>query len=162
MVLITSIYHTPWGMLKVEHDEHFIYQSSFTAAAKKWIADSTLAHLIDDELKKYSNNSQHQFNLPLKREGTAFQINLYQALLDIPSGKTMTYGELAHQLNSSPRAIGQGCKRNRLPLFIPCHRVLGKNSLGGYMGVPEAITYKALLLTHEKADCQLERSLFQL
>ena len=60
----------------------------------------------------------------------------------------MTYGELAHQLKSAPRAIGQACKRNPIALFIPCHRVVGQNNLGGFMGRLD-LPYKTALLQHE-------------
>jgi methylated-DNA-[protein]-cysteine S-methyltransferase len=68
----------------------------------------------------------------------------------IPAGQTLTYGELSLKLQSSPRAIGQACKRNPIALFIPCHRVVGKKDLGGFMGDPEALLYKKLLLGHEE------------
>jgi len=51
---------------------------------------------------------------------------------DIEFGDTLTYGDIAKKLNTSPRAVGMALKRNPLPLIIPCHRVVAKNSLGGY------------------------------
>jgi len=70
-------------------------------------------------------------------------------LLVIPAGRTTTYGDLANKLQSSPRAIGQACKKNPLAIFIPCHRVVGKNNCGGYMGREDALPYKLALLQHE-------------
>lgn len=151
MLLITSFYQTPWGMLKVEHDEQFIYKSFLTNTNGN-IANNVLARLIENELKRYIDNSQHSFKLPLKPQGSPFQINVCNALLSIPAGQTSTYGELAIKLQTSPRAIGQACKRNPITLFIPCHRVLGKNNIGGYMGNPDAISYKESLLKHERIE----------
>ncbi|HEV2613720.1 MAG TPA: methylated-DNA--[protein]-cysteine S-methyltransferase [Gammaproteobacteria bacterium] len=66
--------------------------------------------------------------------GTDFQKRVWAELLKISPGKTVTYSELAKKLNSHPRAIGQACRANPLPIIIPCHRVVGKNNLGGYFG----------------------------
>ncbi|WP_035890113.1 methylated-DNA--[protein]-cysteine S-methyltransferase [Legionella norrlandica] len=143
-----SIFNTPVGYLEVIHDEHFIYNASFSNKPGK-IAKNKLGQLIAQELKSYFEDPNHRFQLPLKPQGSIFQQKVWNALLVIPVGRTITYGELASKLQSSPRAIGQACKRNPLALFIPCHRVVGKNDLGGYMGNPVAISYKKLLLSHE-------------
>jgi len=84
-------------------------------------------------------------------QGTAFQQKVWGALLDIPSGTTMTYGELAKELQSSARAVGQACKNNPTPIIIPCHRVVSKQGKGGYLGQTEGkLAYiKTWLLQHE-------------
>jgi methylated-DNA-[protein]-cysteine S-methyltransferase len=61
----------------------------------------------------------------------------------------MTYGELAKELNTSSRAIGQACRTNPLVLFIPCHRIVSKTGLGGYMGDQKKVSIKSWLLEHE-------------
>lgn len=147
--LIRSIFTTPFGMLEIVHDEHFIFNSSFTQKAITPIQNA-LAQLISSELNAYFSDPHHRFQLPLKPHGSTYQQKVWNALLVIPVGRTLTYGELALKLQSSPRAIGQACKRNPLALFIPCHRVVGKNDLGGYMGNVEAISYKEALLSHER------------
>ncbi|RUR18170.1 MULTISPECIES: methylated-DNA--[protein]-cysteine S-methyltransferase [Legionella] len=147
-MLVMSIFPTPWGRLEVHHDEHFVYSASFTQ--KSGVpANNSLAQTIGKELEAYNADPHHRFQLQLKPKGSLYQLNVWNALLVIPVGRTLTYGELALKLQSSPRAIGQACKRNPLALFIPCHRVVGKNSLGGYMGNPESISYKESLLAHE-------------
>ncbi|CAM2823806.1 methylated-DNA--[protein]-cysteine S-methyltransferase [Legionella worsleiensis] len=148
-MLILSIFSTPWGRLEVAHDEHFIFNSSFTQKSET-TPNSGLAHVIKDELEAYKHNPHHRFQLQLKPKGSPYQLNVWNELLVIPVGRTLTYGELALKLQTSPRAIGQACKRNPLALFIPCHRVVGKDNLGGYMGNPASISYKERLLAHEK------------
>lgn len=145
---VASVFTTPWGMLEVEYDEHFVYRSFFTQNSAS-IIDHPLSALIHDELSNYFANPNHRFQLSLKPNGSSYQLKVLNALLVVPVGRTMTYGELALKIQSSPRAVGQACKRNSLALFIPCHRVVGKNDIGGYMGRPEAISYKAALLAHE-------------
>lgn len=65
---------------------------------------------------------------------TAFQQRVLTALREIPFGKSVTYGDMAEKLGTHPRAIGQALKSNPLPLVYPCHRVLSKIGLGGFMG----------------------------
>lgn len=147
-MLVSTVFSTPWGSLEVVHNEHFIFNSAFTT--KPCTAISTeLGKLIQSELKAYFANSQHRFQLQLKPHGSSYQQKVWNALLVIPVGRTLTYGKLALNIQSSPRAVGQACKKNPLALFIPCHRVVGKTDLGGYMGNPEALHYKEALLAHE-------------
>lgn len=146
--LIITIFATPFGNIEIVYDEHFIYNATFTQKSVS-SASNGLTQLINKELHAYIDNPHHRFQLPLKPQGSAYQQKVWNGLLVIPVGRTLTYGELALQLQSSPRAIGQACKRNPLVLFIPCHRVVGKNDLGGYMGNPGAISYKESLLAHE-------------
>ncbi|MDX2163823.1 MAG: MGMT family protein [Gammaproteobacteria bacterium] len=86
--------------------------------------------------------------------GTDFQKRVWAELLKIPPGKTVTYSDLAKKLHSHPRAIGQACKANPLPVTIPCHRVVGKNNLGGYFGETQGklLRRKQALLNAEKVN----------
>lgn len=90
----------------------------------------------------------------LMPHGTAFQQRVWQFLQTIPYGQTRTYGEVAKQLNTSPRAVGNACRRNPIPIFIPCHRIVGQNQIGGYAGDNNHSplhNIKSLLLKHEGA-----------
>lgn len=103
------------------------------------------------QLQAYLADPLFSFDLPLALHGTAFQSRVWQALRQIPSGSTQSYGELAKRLHSAPRAVGQACGANPIPVIIPCHRVLARHGLGGFMnsagGDPLAI--KRWLLQHE-------------
>ncbi|KTD08069.1 methylated-DNA--[protein]-cysteine S-methyltransferase [Legionella jamestowniensis] len=148
-MLITTPFNTPVGWLEVEYDEHYVYHVTFTESPQFSANTNQLTALITKELENYFNNPNHRFQLALKPQGTPYQQLVWNALLVIPVGRTITYGELAATLQSSPRAIGQACKSNPIALFIPCHRVIGKNSQGGYMGRIDALQYKINLLAHE-------------
>lgn len=104
------------------------------------------------QLQAYLADPLFSFDLPLALHGTAFQSRVWQALRQIPSGSTQSYGELARRLRSAPRAVGQACGANPVPVIIPCHRVLARDGLGGFMnsagGDPLAI--KCWLLQHER------------
>jgi len=72
----------------------------------------------------------------LSRIPTVFEQKVYNAIKNIPKGKTMTYGEVARLLDSSPRAVGQALKRNPYAPKIPCHRVIHSDGrIGGYSGI---------------------------
>jgi len=81
-----------------------------------------------------------------KREGTAFQQQVWQAIAQIPAGKTKTYGELAQAIGRprAYRAVANACGKNPLPIFIPCHRVVAANGkIGGFTA---GLAWKRLLL----------------
>jgi len=85
--------------------------------------------------------------------GTEFQQRVWAALMEIPHGQTVTYGELAARLGSSPRAVGGAVGKNPVPILVPCHRVMG---MGGKMtgfSAPGGIATKTWLLRHEGVVC---------
>jgi len=87
----------------------------------------------------------------LKPAGTLFQQRVWHRLQQIPAGQVMSYGELARELDSSPRAVAGACRANPIPILIPCHRVVAAAGPGGYMGstTGEALAIKRWLLQHE-------------
>lgn len=104
------------------------------------------------QLTAYFADANFQFDLPLKLSGTPHQFKVWQALRDIPCGRVQTYGELAAALHSSPRAVGQACGNNPIPIVIPCHRVVSRAGLGGFMHRADsgALDIKHWLLKHEQ------------
>ncbi len=106
---------------------------------------------IQAEFQAYLSNPQHKWQLKLKPQGTDFQRKVWSRLQKIPVGSTISYGELAAELKSHPRAIGQACRNNPIPIIIPCHRVVAKNSIGGFSGSSKGnkIALKEFLLHHE-------------
>lgn len=106
------------------------------------------------EIDEYFAGGRRCFSVPLRRPAaTAFQNRVWDELERIPFGETVTYGELARRLATSARAVGGACARNALPLFIPCHRVVAKNGLGGFSGdwqTGMAVDVKAVLLAGER------------
>jgi len=103
-------------------------------------------------LLSYLNNPDAQFTLPLKLNGTPHQQKVWRAMCKIPRGETRSYGELAAELRSAAQAVGQACGANPLPIVVPCHRVVGKSGLGGFMkhGSGDPLDIKRWLLAHEQ------------
>ena len=108
---------------------------------------------VCNQLERYLDNPEFRFDLPFEFRGTEFQRRVWRAIGAIPCGKTLTYLEVARQIDSAPRPVGGACGANRLPLVIPCHRVVASGGIGGFMhargGAPIAI--KQWLLRHEGA-----------
>lgn len=98
------------------------------------------------QLDAYFAGKLRRFDLPLAAEGSAFDKRSWDAIAEIPFGETRSYGDLAWQLESAPRAIGGACGRNPIPIIVPCHRVLGANrAIGGYSGNTGLPTKRFLL-----------------
>jgi methylated-DNA-[protein]-cysteine S-methyltransferase len=90
---------------------------------------------LDQQLHEYFAGERRRIEVALEFSGTLFQEKVWIALLKIPYGKTVTYGELAAQIGcpSAIRAVATAVGRNPLPLLIPCHRVVAKSGIGGYL-----------------------------
>jgi methylated-DNA-[protein]-cysteine S-methyltransferase len=120
-------------------------------------AGNRLAELAARQLERYREDADAKFDLPLHIEGTALERGVWEAMRAIPRGRTRTYGELARELGADPRAIGQACGENRLPIVIPCHRVVAAQGLGGFGHARSGylLEVKRWLLMHEAAAFEL-------
>lgn len=112
-----------------------------------------LAKDAKEQIETYFEDPYFRFDLPIKTQGSAFQQRVWSTIESIPVGQTMTYGELATQIKSGPRAVGGACGANYYPLIIPCHRVLSRAGIGGFMGEANGpyLGIKQWLLRHENA-----------
>ncbi|HXZ00567.1 MAG TPA: methylated-DNA--[protein]-cysteine S-methyltransferase [Stellaceae bacterium] len=99
------------------------------------------------QLDLYFAGKLTEFDLPLAPRGSAFERRVWRLMAEIPYGETRSYGDLAAALAAAPRAVGQACGRNPLPILIPCHRVLAAGgALGGYSGGRGVDTKRRLLI----------------
>lgn len=101
------------------------------------MSDHPILTLAVNQLNEYFQKERQSCVLPLSIEGTDFQKAVWKELLDIPYGETRSYLDVAKGINNvkAVRAVGQANKANRIPIIIPCHRVIGKNqALIGYVG----------------------------
>jgi methylated-DNA-[protein]-cysteine S-methyltransferase len=122
-------------------------------AAETKAPENELAERAARQLERYREDPDTKFDLPLAIEGTEFQRRLWAALCEIPRGRTMTYGEMARKLDGQARAVGQACGDNRLPIVIPCHRVVAADGIGGFSHSTGGylIEAKRWLLMHESS-----------
>ncbi|MGV6825417.1 MAG: methylated-DNA--[protein]-cysteine S-methyltransferase [bacterium] len=121
------------------------------------ITPGVLAQLTADALAGYFENGQWPTDLPIAQQGTAFQSRVWAALQRIPAGETKTYGEVAAELGSGPRAVGGACRANSVPLLVPCHRVVAANGDGGFAGQRHGrwMEIKRWLIAHEANGAHL-------
>jgi methylated-DNA-[protein]-cysteine S-methyltransferase len=110
---------------------------------------SPLLRHAELELAEYFAGRRKRFTVRLRPIGSAFQLRAWQALAAIPYGAAASYGMIARALNSGPRAIGQACRSNPIAIFIPCHRVVAADGLGGFGGKERALDRKRALLAIE-------------
>lgn len=107
--------------------------------------ETTLLAEARRQLTAYFARRLRRFDLPLRPAGSPFNQRVWAAMQQIPHGQTRSYGELAMEIGSAPRAVGRACGHNPIPIVIPCHRVLGRNGLGGYSGGTGPPTKQRLL-----------------
>jgi methylated-DNA-[protein]-cysteine S-methyltransferase len=101
------------------------------------------------QLAEYFAGTRTSFDLPLDW-GQGLQARVRHAMAAIPFGETRTYGDIAKVVNAPAQAVGQACGANPIPIVIPCHRILGAKTLGGF-SAPGGVETKVALLRHEGA-----------
>jgi len=147
---IFHIYHSPIGPLGIAGSAEKINAILFEPPAVQ-VAEAlpeVFRHCLQ-ELDAYFAGSRQGFSFPMEQSGTDFQQAVWRQLLTIPYGTTISYMQLAKQINNpkSIRAVGSANGSNHLPIVVPCHRVIGSNgSLTGFGG---GIWRKKWLLEHE-------------
>jgi methylated-DNA-[protein]-cysteine S-methyltransferase len=143
----------PFGVLGIRCTHDALTGIDFLPPGEKLQrASSEFAKTVCEQLLRYFENPDAQFTVPLKPGGTAHKKKVWQAMLNIPRGNTRSYGELALELKSAAQAVGQACGANPIPIIIPCHRVVGKSGLGGFMrhASGDPLDIKRWLLAHEQ------------
>jgi methylated-DNA-[protein]-cysteine S-methyltransferase len=141
------ILETPIGPLTIEADEEGrLTTVTFGPHRQPSTANCQPAAT---QLTEYFSGARKTFDIPLNLRGTEFQLAVWNELLTIPYGETITYAELARRIGrpSAIRAVGAANGANPIPVIVPCHRVIGSNgTLTGYGG---GIERKQWLLAHE-------------
>lgn len=146
-------YHSPIGLLHISGTEDFITAVSFHDVSQKQEGHSKqlppLLIQCAEQLIQYFNGQRRQFELPLNQPGTAYQLAVWNELLQLPFGKTISYLELARRMGDTKatRAVANANGKNNIAVIVPCHRVIGSNrELVGYAG---GLRRKKWLLDHE-------------
>lgn len=132
------IYDSPLGLLELHSDGEALTAAAFASGKKtpRGTPDAVLKNTIV-QLEAYFAGKRTDFDIPLNPCGTAFQKQVWNALLKIPYGETCSYGDIAKLIRKpkASRAIGGANNKNPIPILIPCHRVIGANGqLVGYGG----------------------------
>jgi methylated-DNA-[protein]-cysteine S-methyltransferase len=149
--LFSTYYQSPVGLLRIIGSEHFISAIHFIDNLEDPATQNPSPIVIQcvEQLIQYFNGERRKFEFPIHQQGTAFQEKVWDELLGIPFGKTISYLELARRLGDTKviRAAASANGRNNISVVVPCHRVIGSNNeLIGYGG---GLWRKKWLLDHE-------------
>ncbi len=145
----TAFIESPLGITKIVGDENGISEISVLAEGKKTAKIPKALKECVSQLEEYFEGQRQHFDFRLNPQGTEFQQKVWQELLNIPFGKTITYLDLSKKLGDvkAIRAVASANGRNPLWIVVPCHRVIGTDgSLTGYAG---GLWRKKWLLEHE-------------
>ncbi|MFW0079196.1 MAG: methylated-DNA--[protein]-cysteine S-methyltransferase [Coxiella endosymbiont of Haemaphysalis qinghaiensis] len=148
---------TPIGKIGVRTSDKcllgidYLGEDDLVVKPKTMIAKETIEQVLC-----YFADPEFSFEIPFNLNVTPFQEKVLQALRAIPVGRTQTYKELAQKLGTKPRPVGNACRRNPIPIVIPCHRIVSSTSMSGYNGVIKGpfLEIKRWLLHHE-GECIL-------
>lgn len=153
-------FKSPLGFLIIKSDGQFITEISFSESELQEQNDCGILLRCKQQLKDYFSGKSIEFDLPLNPKGTEFQQKVWNELIKIPYGETITYMDLAIRLGDSKavRAVGTANGRNPIAIIISCHRVIGAgNKLTGYAG---GIWRKKILIELEMKHSIRKNSLF--
>jgi len=166
----TFVFKSPVGRLKLTYDQTHIYFLWFDSKEpgedvaplpdQQSLPANPLVQECIFQLREYFAGTLREFNLPLKPEGTDFQLRVWKELQKIPYGRTITYLQLAARLGDtkSIRAAGTANGKNPIPVIIPCHRVIGSD--GKLIGFGGGLWRKNLLLGLESKIAHGTQELF--
>ena len=142
---------TPIGELLLAGDDDALCLVSFPEGSMRrdpdpdWIYNEKPFALARQQLTEYFAGERREFDLPLKLNGTEFQMSVLQALQQIPYGETTSYADIAERIGrpKAVRAVGAANGRNPVPIIVPCHRVIGSHGeltgFGGGLDTKEAL-----------------------
>ncbi len=154
-----AVLELPFGRLGVRCSEDALQYTEYlvgpVVAAEVAPARTPLLRELRAQLQAYCRDPGLRLDVPLAVRGSDFQRRVWSALCEIPVGRMRSYGDLARELGSAARAVGQACGANPFAPLVPCHRVVGVSGLGGFAHSTDAggelLRIKRWLLCHEGA-----------
>ena len=144
-------YETTLGSVTFVEEDGALLAISTHRSFDGLVCETSLMKEAYRQLSEYLQGERKTFDLPLRMKGTAFQQNVWRALLEIPYGETRSYKQIAEAIGNpkAVRAVGMANNRNPLLVVVPCHRVIGAN--GKLIGYAAGIEKKEFLLRLEKS-----------
>jgi len=136
-----AVFTTEIATIGIRLEGSRLVELDYLTPGKSKAPVSKNAENIRDILEKYldAKSKVKDLKVDVKLNVTPFQLKVLKQLELIPYGKTKTYGEIAKKLKTSPRAVGNACRNNPVPIIIPCHRVISANGMGGYSGATDGV-----------------------
>jgi len=155
--LFSAIVAAPFGAVGIRTEAGSVRELMYLPPhfAEKDALDAA-ADLAVRQVTQYFADADFVFSLPLMPAGSDYQRRVWAAISAIARGTVRTYGQVAREIGSAPRAVGQACGANWFPLVIPCHRVTAAGGLGGFANHDDEngfhLSVKRWLLRHEGAS----------
>jgi methylated-DNA-[protein]-cysteine S-methyltransferase len=143
---------TPFGVVGVRTAGAAIAEIVYLPRSAGVLAPAdAVAERACRQIERYLDDPRFRWELPLAHTGTEFRRRVWSKIAAIRTGETRCYGEIARELGSAARAVGQACGDNPFPLVIPCHRVVAAGGLGGFAHRAGGfeLSVKRWLLHHE-------------
>ncbi len=150
--MYTDYLNTDIGWVEITATEQGVNSVYFVDQRRHKVSTNQVTDHAKEQLHEYFKGQRKDFDLPLDPKGTAFQQQVWQALLTIPFGQVASYSDMAQSIKNpkAVRAVGAANGKNPISIIVPCHRVIGANgTLTGYAG---GLERKQWLLQHESAD----------
>lgn len=145
--------NAPFGSILLTFADGDLIRCDLSEEALEEDLGSYAEHKTIQALKSYLEGDVHALdNWKPSKNGTEFRRKVWKEIAKVKAGDTVTYGQIADTLDSSPRAVGSACGDNPLPIFVGCHRVVGKSNLGGFAHSTENVSIKCWLLKHEQQN----------
>ncbi|HJQ62193.1 MAG TPA: methylated-DNA--[protein]-cysteine S-methyltransferase [Burkholderiales bacterium] len=145
-------YPTPFAVLGIRTGNGALKGIDYLPRGAATLAPlDRMAEDVCRQIERYLEDPDFRFDLSFELSGTRFQCKVWREIARIRSGETVTYSAMARKLRTAPRPVGGACGANRIPLVIPCHRVVGATGLGGFMNARSGspLEIKKWLLAHE-------------
>ena len=130
--MATASLQTEIGWIEISADNDAITHLYWRGVQPQRLQSSALVKEAARQLSAYFEKRLTRFDLPIAADGTGFAKDVWDIMLSIPYGQTLTYGEVANRLEAPAQVVGQACGQNPIAIIIPCHRIVGTNWLGGY------------------------------
>ncbi|WP_412467885.1 methylated-DNA--[protein]-cysteine S-methyltransferase [Pedobacter sp. KLB.chiD] len=143
-----SVITSPIGQITIFADDEFVHAVTLAETNIAGLTENPLTLKVAQQLGDYFDGKLQHFHFPIKQKGTEFQQEVWQNLLTIPFGETISYAKFSAHHPLAIRAIAAANGKNNMAIVVPCHRVIGSNGkLVGYAG---GLWRKQWLLQHER------------
>ncbi len=149
--MIYGVYKSPLGEITLAKDEKGFVMLDFCNCYEPSALDNQEFTDFFHKLDLYFDGKMVDLREPVSLRGNHFRLSVFKETMKIPWGQVKTYGELARQLGTSPRAVGASLAKNNILLIIPCHRVVAEGGIGGYS---RGVEIKKKLLKFEGIDIE--------
>ena len=150
------VFISPIGPIGINSINEKVSELKFDLRLKKINAKDSFYREVSKQLDLYFNKKIDKFDIPFNLSTSEYQAKVLKEVLNIKHGCTKTYSDIAVKINTHPRPVGNACRNNPIQLLIPCHRVVGKNNIGGFSG--ENVERKGNMLFIKKKLLMIEKN----